>query len=152
MVNAVLVTPAGPVALAASVYPVPTLSILRLANVATPFTAATLVGPASVPPPGLLTIASATLPVNGVAVLPCASCTVTWTAGVIAAPEVALDGSTVNTSCAAVAGVILNAVLLLRVSPVALTPRVFPGLVLFRVEIVAAPPPLAAATVPVTVP
>src|SRR5205823_12256999 len=123
MVNAVLVTPAGPVALAASVYPVPTLSILRLANVATPFTAATLVGPASVPPPGLLTIASATLPVNGVAVLPCASCAVTWTAGVIAAAEVALDGSTVNTSCAAVPGVMLNAALVLPVGALELAAR-----------------------------
>src|SRR2546425_10347562 len=94
MLNAVLAAPAGPVALAASVYPVPTLSMLTFANVATPFTAATLVVPASVPPPGLLTIASATLPVNGVAVLPCASCAVTCTAGVIAAPGVPLEGWT----------------------------------------------------------
>src|SRR2546430_16721868 len=70
MLNAVLVAPAGPVALAASVYPVPTLSILTFANVATPLTAATLVVPASVPPPGLAAIASATLPLNGVAGLP----------------------------------------------------------------------------------
>src|SRR6266704_1794917 len=117
MLNAVLVAPAGPVALAASVYPVPTLSILTFANVATPLTAVTLVVPASVPPPGLLRIASATLPVKGVAVLPCASCAVTWTAGVIAAPAVALDGWTVNTSSAAVPGVMLNAVLALPVSP-----------------------------------
>src|SRR5438046_625691 len=73
MLNAVLVAPAGPVALAASVYPVPTLSILTFANVATPLTAATL-------------------PVNGVAVLPWASWAVTCTAGVIAAPEVPLEG------------------------------------------------------------
>src|SRR6266853_3069096 len=124
MLNAVLVAPAGPVALAESVYPVPTLSILRLAKVATPFTAATLAGPARVPPPGLLTIASVTLPLNGVAVLPCASCAVTWTAGVIAAPEVALDGWTVNTSSAAVPGVMLNAALVLPVSPLALATRV----------------------------
>src|SRR2546422_1201983 len=117
MLNAVLVAPAGPVALAASVYPVPTLSILTFANVATPLTAATLVVPASVPPPGLLTIASATLPVNGVAVLPCASCAVTCTAGVIAAPEVPLEGWTVNTSWAAAPGVMLNAALVLPVSP-----------------------------------
>src|SRR2546422_651652 len=120
MLNAVLVAPAGPVALAASVYPVPTLSILTFANVATPLTAATLVVPASVPPPGLAAIASATLPLNGVAVLPCASCAVTWTAGVIAAPEVALDGWTVNTSSAAVPRVTLNVALLLPVSPLAL--------------------------------
>src|SRR3989442_15497786 len=101
MVNAVLVTPAGPLALAASVYPVPTLSILRFANVATPFTAATLVVPASVPPPGLAAIASATLPLNGVAVLPCASCAVTCTAGGIAAPPGPLGGGTAKTSWAA---------------------------------------------------
>src|SRR2546430_15017842 len=87
MLNAVLVAPAGPVALAASVYPVPTLSILTFANVATPLTAATLVVPASVPPPGLLTIASATLPVNGVAVLPRASSAGTCPPGAIAGPE-----------------------------------------------------------------
>src|SRR6266480_729464 len=140
MLNAVLVAPAGPVALAASVYPVPTLSILTFANVATPLTAAMLVGPASVPPPGLAAIASATLPLNGVAVLPCASCAVTWTAGVIAAPEVALDGWTVNTSSAAVPVVLpgctantrwvappaetLNAALVGDVSPVAAAVRV----------------------------
>src|SRR2546427_4303821 len=100
MLNAVLVAPAGPVALAASVYPVPTLSILTFANVATPLTAATLVVPASVPPPGLAAIASATLPLNGVAVLPSAARAGTRTPGVIAAPEGALGGRARNTSTA----------------------------------------------------
>src|SRR2546429_3525473 len=113
MLNAVLVVPPGPVALAASVYPVPTLSILTFANVATPLTAATLVVPASVPPPGLAAIASATLPLNGVAVLPCASCALTWTAGVIAAPEGALGGWTANTSSAAPPGVVVHVPLVL---------------------------------------
>jgi len=103
---------------------VPTLSILTFANVATPLTAATLVVPTSVPPPGLLTIASAMLPVNGAAMLPCASCAVTCTAGVIAAPEVAPEGWTVNTSWAAAPGVMLNAALVLPVSPLALAARV----------------------------
>src|SRR2546430_17392866 len=89
MLNAVLVAPAGPVALAASVYPVPTLSILTFANVATPLTAATLVVPASVPPPGLAAIASATLPLNGVAGFPSPAPAGTRTAGGIAPPPAA---------------------------------------------------------------
>src|SRR4029077_12565385 len=124
MLNAVLVAPVGPVALAASVYPVPTLSILTFVNVATPLTAATLVVPASVPPPGLAAIASATLPLNSVAGFPCASCAATCIAGVIAAPEVPLEGWPVNTSCAAAPGVMLNAALVLPVSPLALAARV----------------------------
>src|SRR5207247_7698375 len=102
MWNAVRLAPPGPVARAASVYPVPTLSILTFANVATPLTAATLVVPASVPPPGLAAIASATLPLNGVAVLACASCAVTCTADGLAAPEVAVVVWTVETRRAAV--------------------------------------------------
>src|SRR2546427_575368 len=126
MLNAVLAAPAGLAALAASVYPVPTLSILRFANVATPFTAATLVVPASVPPPGLAAIASATLPLNGVAVLPCASCAGTWTAGGIAAPGGGLGGWTGNTSRAPVPGVMLEAALGGRGRPLPLAARVDP--------------------------
>src|SRR5256885_975378 len=70
MLNAVLAAPAGPVALAASEYPVPTLSILRLANVATPLTAATVVVPDSAPPPGFVPMATVTLPVNVGSVFP----------------------------------------------------------------------------------
>src|SRR5438876_1166581 len=115
MLNAVLVAPAGPVALAASVYPVPTLSILTFANVATPLTAATLVVPTSVPPPGLLTIASAMLPVNGAAML---------TAGATALPAVVLPGCTANTRWVAPPAETLNAALVGDVSPVAAAVRV----------------------------
>src|SRR6266566_3699575 len=73
---------------AVSVYPVPTLSMLRPENVATPLTAATGPPPVSVPPPGLVPIASVTSPLNVVAVCPAASCAVTFTGGVIATPAV----------------------------------------------------------------
>src|SRR5438034_10612576 len=78
--------------------------MLKLENVATPDTAATLAVPASVPPPGFVPIATVTVPVNPVTVFPRASCAVTLTAGVIATPAVALDGCTENTSCAAEPG------------------------------------------------
>src|SRR5437762_10526563 len=61
--------------------------MLRVENVATPATAATVVVPARAPPPGFVPIAAVTLPLNPVAVLPCASWTVTCTAGVIVAPR-----------------------------------------------------------------
>src|SRR6185369_9439752 len=61
----------------------------RVENAATPFTAATVVVPDSVPPPGLLPMATVTLAVELVTVLPNASCTATCTAGLIAAPAVA---------------------------------------------------------------
>src|SRR5438094_10517829 len=85
--------------------------MLRFANVATPFTAATLVVPESVPPPGFAPSATVTVPVNPVAVFPCASCAVTCTAGVIAVPAAVLLGCTLNTSCLPVPAVTLNAAL-----------------------------------------
>src|SRR5947207_2267081 len=106
--NAVLAAGVTPVAAAASVYPVPTLLMLRFAKVATPPTAVTPVVPARVPPPAFVPIATVTLLPNPVATLPCASSAVTWTAGAIVAPAVALLGSTLNTSCAAAPGVTLN--------------------------------------------
>src|SRR6266699_2915208 len=81
---------------------VPTLSIDRLANVATPALAPTVAVPASVPLPGFVPIATVTFPVNPVAVLLLASSAVTCTAGVIVAPAVVLLGCTENTSCVAV--------------------------------------------------
>src|SRR5438309_5218679 len=84
--------------------------MLRPANVATPPAAATVVVPDSAPPPGLVPSATVTFAVNWVAVFPCASCAVTCTAGVIAVPTVVLDGWTLNTSCDATPGVILNGV------------------------------------------
>ena len=98
--------------------------MLRVENVATPFTAATVVVPESVPPPGLLAIATATFPANAMAVLPCPSSAVTWTAGVNTAPDVALDGCAVNTSCAAAPAVMLKAALGLPVRPLALAASV----------------------------
>src|SRR4029077_15063749 len=53
IVNALLVAAATPPPEAARVYTAPTLSMLRPGNVATPFTAATVAVPESVPPPGL---------------------------------------------------------------------------------------------------
>ena len=93
--------------------------ILRLANVATPLAAATVVVPANAPPPGLLPSATVTLPLKLGSVFPRASCAVTCTAGVIAAAAVALLGCTVNTSLVAPPAVTLNAALVVPVTPVA---------------------------------
>src|SRR5438046_614724 len=54
MLNAVLVPVTGPGALAVSVYPVPTLSIDRPVNVATPPDAAWVAVPDKAPPDGLV--------------------------------------------------------------------------------------------------
>src|SRR5207249_11427617 len=83
-------------------------------NVATPLTAAWVSVPASVPLLGFVSIATVMFPVNPVAVLPPASWAVTSTAGVIAAPAAVVLGSTLKTSAAAVAGVMLNAALVVR--------------------------------------
>src|SRR2546428_2143224 len=85
--------------------------MLKVENVATPFTAGTVAVHDSVPLPGLLPIATVTLPVKPVTVFPSPSCAVTWTPGAIAAPAVALDGCTVNTSRVAAAAVTANAAL-----------------------------------------
>src|SRR5919108_318212 len=84
--------------------------MLKVENVATPATAATVFVPDRVPELGFAPIATVMSPVNPVAVLPCASCAVTCTAGVIAAPAAVLLGCTLNTSFVAVAGVMVNAV------------------------------------------
>src|SRR5207302_1362096 len=117
MLNAALIAVPAPVA--ASVYPVPTLSIARLANVATPSTAACVSVPPSVPVLGFVPIATVTFPVNPVAVFPFASCAVTCTAGVITAPATVVVGWTLNTSAVAVPAVTLNAVLVALPAPVA---------------------------------
>src|SRR5512145_3090436 len=82
----------------------------RLENVATPFTAATVVVPDSVPLPGLVPMATVTLAVELVTVLSNGSRTVTCTAGAIATPATAPVGWTVNASLLAAAWVMLNAV------------------------------------------
>src|SRR6185295_19786605 len=76
----------------------------RLANAATPATAATVVVPDSAPPPGLAPMATVTFTVEVVTVLANWSCTVTRTDGAIAAPAIALVGWTVNASWLAAAG------------------------------------------------
>src|SRR5206468_13047415 len=87
-------------------------------KVATPATAATVLVPDKVPVLGFVPIASVMFPVNPVAVLPLPSWAVTSTAGVIAAPATVLVGWTLKTSAVAVAGVILNAVLVVLPAPV----------------------------------
>src|SRR6266550_2179991 len=120
ILNAVLVPVTGPGALAVSVYPVPTLSIDRPVNVATPPAAAWVAVPDKAPPDGLVPMASVTLLVNPVAVFPFASWAVTSTAGAMLPPATVLVGCTVNTSVAAVPAVILNAVLVPVTGPGAL--------------------------------
>src|SRR5438128_5910455 len=93
--------------------------MLRFAKVATPLTAATVGVPARVPLAGLVPIASVMLVVARVTVLPWASWTVTCTAGVIAAPAAALLGCTVKTTFAAAPTLMLNALLVALVRPVA---------------------------------
>src|SRR5438270_561435 len=63
ILNELLVAPVNPVLLAASVYPLPALSIERLLKVAVPLTAATVVVPLSVPLLGFVPMASVTLAV-----------------------------------------------------------------------------------------
>ncbi len=65
-----LVAPVRVVADAVSVYPVPRVSMLMFAKVATPLTAATVVVPESVPLAGLTPIASVMLVVAVVTELP----------------------------------------------------------------------------------
>src|SRR6266566_4626648 len=148
MLNAVLVALPAPVAV--RVYPLPTLSIDRLANVATPALAATVAVPASVPLPGFVPIATVTFPVNPVAVLLLASSAVTCTAGVIAVPADVVLGCTENTSCVAVPAVILNAALVPVAGPVALAVRVYavPTLLIDSPANVATPPDAACVAVP----
>src|SRR6266853_2045286 len=120
ILKVVLVPVAGPVALAVSVYPVPTLSIDSAGKVAMPPAAAWVPVPDKVPPDGLVPIATVTLPVNPVAVFPFASRAVTSIAGVMLPPATVLVGCTVNTRVAAVPAVILKVVLVPVAGPVAL--------------------------------
>src|SRR6185295_19104344 len=88
-----------------------------LENAATPFTAATVVVPDSVPPPGLVPMPMVMLALELVTVLPKVSCTVTCTAEAIATPATALPGCTENASFEADAGVMLNAAEVAPVNP-----------------------------------
>src|SRR5438128_6327917 len=92
-------------------------------KVATPATAGSVLVPDKVPVLGFVPIATVMLPVNPVAVLPLPSWAVTSTAGVIAAPATVFVGSTLKTSAVAVPAVMLNAVLVVLPTPVAVRDR-----------------------------
>src|SRR5512146_260392 len=108
-----------PVVFAVRVYPVPALSIVSVLKLATPPTAATLTVPPRVPLFGLVPTARVTLFVAAVTRFPPASRISTCTAGLIVAPPVVLAGCTRNPSFAAAPTVILNALDVAPVSPVA---------------------------------
>ena len=96
----------------------------KLLNVATPFTALTVVVPLRVPLLGLVPMATVTEAVLPVTTLPPASCTCTVTAGVIEEAAVAFDGCVPNTSLAAAPTVMLNVSLVAPVRPLLLTVKV----------------------------
>ena len=73
MLNDALVAPVRPVAMACRVYPLPGLSMLRSENVATPFVAAMVFVPESVPPPGFAPNAIVIEPAKFGSVLPALS-------------------------------------------------------------------------------
>src|SRR5436190_1889795 len=81
----------------------------RVEKVATPFTAATVVVPDSVPLPGLVPMATVMLAVELVTVLSKASRTVTCTDRLIATPATSFPYSTLYRTLAAAAGLMLNA-------------------------------------------
>src|SRR3989442_7346588 len=101
---------------------------LSVAKLATPFTAAIVVLPASTPPEGLEPSATVTLPVKLVTVFPSSSRTTTWTAGASAVPATALLGWIVKTSRWAVAEVMVKAALVAatRSGLAAVAVRVYP--------------------------
>src|SRR5947207_2841816 len=79
--------------------------MLKLPNVATPFTASTEPPPDSVPPPEFALSASVIAPVKVVTRFSEASSALTLTAGVIVAPTCVLVGGTLNARCVAGGGV-----------------------------------------------
>jgi hypothetical protein len=87
--------------------------------VPTPFTAATVFVPESVPPPGFWPIAIVIDPLKLVAVLPYASRAVTWTAGEIEVLVCVVLGCTVKSNALALAAETLNDALVAPVSPLA---------------------------------
>src|SRR5262245_19182445 len=154
MLNAELDAPVSAPEAAVSVYPTPALSMDRLEKVATPFTAATVGVPESVPPPGLAPMAIVMLAVELGTRLPNASCTVTWTAGAMATPAPALVGCTVKASPFATAGLMLNAEEVAPVSGAEAAVSVYPvpALSMERLEKVATPFTAATVVVPDSVP
>jgi hypothetical protein len=95
--------------------------MLKPDSTAMPALATTVVVPLSLAPgvPVPLSIATVTDAPDPVTVFPKASCTATRTAGVSALPACAVLGCPVKTSRAAALGVMLNAVLVAAVSPLA---------------------------------
>src|SRR5690242_6744818 len=154
--NPALVPLVSPVAVAASVYPVPTLLMLRVANVATPAVAATVAVPESVPPPALVPIATVTVLVKVRSVLPSPSCAATWTPPdeLIVAAASELVGWLVNVSLVAAPAMIVKPLLVAPVRPVAAAARVYPVplLLMLMVENEATPATALADTVPPSVP
>src|SRR5947208_4876760 len=113
MLNELLVACVRVAVVAVSLSPAPPFSIVRFANVATPFTAFTGPLPDSVAPPALPR-AREIAPVKLGTVFPDASRAVTVTAGVIATPTCVLLGCTPDARCVAGGGgpaVMLNALL-----------------------------------------
>src|SRR5437016_9003641 len=110
--KALLAARASPVALAVNQKPVPVWLTVRSPNVATPFTAATVVVPPSVlPSPEVPSNATVTFPVKAGTRFSAASRAVTRNDGASAVPAVAVVGSTVNASCVAGPGATSNAAL-----------------------------------------
>src|SRR5690348_5722275 len=105
MLNAELVAPVTPVAVAERVYPFPALSMEALLKVATPLTGDTLATvPDRVPLLGFVPIASEIWFVAEVTRLLRASRISTWIAGAIDAPDTALVGCTAKFRFAAAPG------------------------------------------------
>ncbi len=92
---------------------------LRSKNVATPLAALTGVVPLSVAPPGLLPSAIVTLPVKLGTRFPSASSARTFTAGAITRFATVVPGWVPNTSWVAVPAVIVKALLVAVLRPVA---------------------------------
>src|SRR5215471_9095780 len=84
--------------------------MLRSENVATPPPASTTLVPERVAPkvPVPLVIETVTVPFQLVAMFPTASFAVTWTDGVIVRPAEVVEGSCVNSSCAAAPAITAN--------------------------------------------
>src|SRR5437899_1337153 len=120
MLKVALVTPRSPSAEKLSVYPVPTLSIDKSENVASPPTAATVVVPDNVPLPGLLSV-TVTCPVKVVARFPSPSSARTFTAGLKLLPPVIVLGCVPNTSWVTGPAMILNELLVAVPNPVAVS-------------------------------
>ena len=136
---------------ACSRYPVPTLSMLRSANVATPSTADCVVVPCNVPLPGLVLMASVTGSAKVETVLPDASCAVTRT-GASVAPAVLVCGWAVKTSAASGPTRMSNGALVAPANPLDRAPRVYPVplRLMLRSEKVATPPLTTAVRFPLS--